>query len=268
VTCTEPQQCSGASTVPAWCTHQAGCHDGTRSSAGSAPPAARAWLLMEQYGPWPAWPLEAALNAPARKAADLAATLGIRVQLIRPPGRRPPVPRGRAGTARAAAEAIRPVRAFLGWSAGRRPWLRSGELTGTTCLPDSDLHKLSEGRLPSFGSPAAGPLILVCAHGRRNVCCARFGGPLARALAGRYPGVWETTHVGGDEYAANLVILPHGLYYGPVGVDAATAAISAYSRNEVLLSRYRGRAGQPSAVQAAEHSAMSRTGFRGIPGTV
>jgi hypothetical protein len=69
---------------------------------------------------------------------------------------------------------------------------------------------------PSFGEPAAEPLYLVCAHGRRDVCCARFGGPLARALSAAHPlQVWETTHVGGHRYAANLVILPHGLYYGP-----------------------------------------------------
>jgi hypothetical protein len=51
------------------------------------------------------------------------------------------------------------------------------------------------------------------------VCCARLGVPLAQALAARHPGpVWETTPVGGHRFAANLVLLPHGLYYGPVTV--------------------------------------------------
>lgn len=114
--------------------------------------------------------------------------------------------------------------------------------------------------------PTAGPVILVCAHGHRNVCCARFGGPLARGLAGHFDQIWETTHIGGDRYAASLVILPHGLYYGPVDMESATAAIAAYRRGEITPGRYRGRAGQPHDLQAAQHSAMIQTGFRGIPG--
>jgi hypothetical protein len=105
------------------------------------------------------------------------------------------------------------------------------------------------------------PLYLVCTHAQRNACCARLGGPLAKALAARQPGrIWETTHVGGHRYAANLVMLPHGLYYGPVGVDAAMAAISAYEQGTVLAERYRGRAGQPKPTQEAEHEQLARTG--------
>jgi hypothetical protein len=58
--------------------------------------------------------------------------------------------------------------------------------------------------------------------------------------------------VGGHRFAANLVILPHGLYYGPVGADAALAAIGAYQRGAVVAARYRGRAGQPQEEQEAE----------------
>src|SRR5436305_620153 len=81
------------------------------------------------------------------------------------------------------------------------------------------------------------------------------GAPLAQALANRHRGpVWETTHVGGHRFAANLVILPHGLYYGPVGVGPAAAAIDAYRRGAVLPGRYRGRAGQPRAEQEADYA--------------
>ena len=108
-------------------------------------------------------------------------------------------------------------------------------------------------------------MFLVCTHGKRNVCCARLGGPLAQTLATRHPGqVWETTHVGGHRFAANLVILPHGLYYGPVGVAEATAAIDAYQRGTVTAVRYRGRAGQPRPTQEAEHEALARAGSLGV----
>jgi len=115
--------------------------------------------------------------------------------------------------------------------------------------------------MPSFGVVWDDPLYLGCTHGKRNVCCARLGGLLAQALAARHPGpVWETTHVGGHRFAANLVLLPHGLYYGPVTVVLAAAAIDAYQRRSVVVDRYRGRAGQPQAEQEAEYARLAEGG--------
>ena len=48
--------------------------------------------------------------------------------------------------------------------------------------------------------------------------------------------------------------------YGPVGVDAAGAAIDAYQRGVVAAERYRGRAGQPRAMQEAEHARLVESG--------
>ena len=213
----------------------------------SAPEASRAWLLVEDPGPWPHEPAETALPAPLDGMVAAADALGIRVQMIRRPGRR-------------TANDVR--RVFVGWTAGAGPWLRYGELTaGSAALTELELKELSTGIPLRFGRPADEPVFLVCAHGQRNACCARFGAPLARALAARQPGqVWETTHVGGHRFAANLVILPHGLYYGPVGVAEATAAISAYARGGITPERYRGRAGQPKATQEAEYTRLTRDG--------
>ncbi len=124
-----------------------------------------------------------------------------------------------------------------------------------------DLEKLAAGSAPAFGSVVGEPVFLVCTHAQRSACCARWGGPLAQALAARYPGqVYQTTHLGGHRFAANLVILPHGLYYGPVGLDGAVAAIGAYERGTVEPARYRGRAGQPKATQQAEHALLAEGG--------
>jgi hypothetical protein len=216
----------------------------------SAPEASRAWLLIEHSGPWPPEPAEAVLPPPLHAVVSSAVGLGIRVQLIRRPGPR------RAGNARSV------FTVFAAWTGGSEPWLRRGEVPAESGSPAGlDLDRLSAGRPVSFGSPVSEPLFLVCGHAQRNACCARFGGPLAAGLAARYPGqVFRTTHVGGHRYAANLVILPHGLYYGPVGIEEATAAISAYERGTVAPGRYRGRAGQPRSTQQAEYELLARTG--------
>jgi hypothetical protein len=268
--------------VAAACEHGAESHDGTEPSMASAPEASRAWLLIEDPGPWPDEPVDTPLPAPLRALVSSASAFGIRVQMIRRPGRRP------MGQVRSV---------FAGWTAGSEPWLRRGEvfagsadltgaeptgaeptgaeptgaeptgadLTGADLtgadLTGLDLQGLSSGSEPPFGSRVSEPVFLVCTHALRSACCGRFGAPLARALAARHPGqVWETTHVGGHRFAANLVILPHGLYYGPVGVDAATAAISAYQRGAITPGRYRGRAGQPKSTQQDEHALLMRTG--------
>jgi hypothetical protein len=239
--------------VAAVCEHGAESHDGTEPAAASAPEASRAWLLIEHPGPWPHEAADAAQPAPLAALVSSAAELGIRVQMIRRPGRR------QVGDVRTV---------MAGWVAGPGPFLRRGELSAAApALAERDLRDLAAGVPPSFGSASGEPVFLVCTHAKRSACCARFGAPLAQALAARHPGqVWETTHVGGHRFAANLVILPHGLYYGPVGVEAATAAISAYQRGAVVPGRYRGRAGQPQPVQEAEHARLARAGSLPVAG--
>ena len=153
---------------------------------------------------------------------------------------------------------------FTAWTAGATPWLYRHDPDAAATLT-RQLAGLAGGEAPPTGRPVTTPLLLVCAHGRRDVCCARRGVPLARRLARTWPAeVWETTHVGGHRFAANLVILPHGLYYGPVAGSAAETAIAAYQRGEVMLDRYRGRAGQPAEVQRADYLAMEASGDRAL----
>jgi len=232
------------------CEHGAECHDGNIVSRASAPEASRAWLLIEHPGPWPHEAAEAALPSGLAELARAAENIGVRLQLIRKPGRR------RTGDTRSV---------FMGWTAGREPWLRRASVPASSPgLTERDLKELAAGdfgNVPAFGAPAGEPAFLVCTHAKRSVCCARYGIPLAQALTVRYPGqVWETSHVGGHRFAANLVIMPHGLYYGPVGLAGATAAIGAYQRGAVALDRYRGRAGTPRPVQEADHERLASAG--------
>jgi hypothetical protein len=101
-----------------------------------------------------------------------------------------------------------------------------------------------------------GPLFLVCTHGKRDRCCALHGRPLYDALRHEAGAerIWQSTHVGGDRFAGNVVVLPHGLYYGRVGPDDAAALLTATSSGQIDLDRYRGRSGYSFPVQAAERA--------------
>ncbi|MFD0905807.1 sucrase ferredoxin [Actinomadura sediminis] len=228
------------------CGHCPGSHTGERPCLASATTKARSWLLIEHPGPWPERVEDIAGPAPVVRALRAALRAGVRPQLIRRAGRRRDVP---------------PMQVYAAFSQGDRVWMEGREVADAGELDALDLDALAAGRSPGLGAPVADPVLLVCTHGKRNACCARTGAPLARSLASRFgPLVWETTHVGGDRFAANLVCLPHGFYYGDLGETEAVAAVDAYLRGEVVLDRLRGRAGTPEPVQAAEHFVRAHTG--------
>ena len=96
------------------------------------------------------------------------------------------------------------------------------------------------------------PLFAVCAHGTHDVCCAIRGRPVAQALNRVRPGrVWESSHVGGDRFAANVLVLPSGVLYGRVVESSARALVDAADRGGVLQHHLRGRVGFSPEVQAA-----------------
>jgi hypothetical protein len=229
---------------PKGCEHEAGSHTGLRPCLASATVKPRSWLLIEHPGPWAAEIGEMGLPIFAE-----AERHGVRTQLIRRTGRRRATP---------------PIQIYLCWS-GPDPWIEGRVLADPAELAGLDLAALARGTRPGFGEPVEDPLFLVCTHAKQNVCCATTGVPLARHLTKNFPEtLWETTHVGGDRYAANLVCLPHGLYYGDLDAAHADSAVAAYLRGEVVLDRFRGRAGLPEPAQAAEHFVRLRTGLLGV----
>ena len=218
------------------------CRAAAEPQAGTAPEATAGWLLIEHPGPWPAYGHPPDLPAALAAAADRLLGLGVRPQLIRRtdrPGRRP---RG--------APAV-----FLAGGDARGRWLERLDpeaLTGRQAAAALRPRALRAPRGPGLGRPA-GPLLLVCTHGRREVCCARYGRPVALALAARYgPAVWETTHVGGDRFAANLVLLPQGAYFGRLDPASAVRVAGLALAGILDLTAYRGTAGRTASRQSAE----------------
>jgi hypothetical protein len=202
------------------------------------------WLLIEQPGPWGRDALSSSRFDPrvAPLLARRSRTENVRLLLVRRPGDRL-TDSGR----RWAYVDSRPGREGLWWS-----------VRGT----DADLLDVPwDG---SVGEPAAGPTYLVCTHGGHDACCALRGRPLARSLPAPGPAdVWECSHLGGDRFAANVVVLPHGYYYGQVPGDGAEL-VAAHTRDQVALPWLRGRAGFSPAVQAAHQLARTELGLLGV----
>ena len=65
--------------------------------------------------------------------------------------------------------------------------------------------------------------------------------------------VWECSHIGGDRFAANVVVLPDSLYFGRVEPDSVLPMLEALDAGRVDLTSYRGRTSLSLAEQAVEH---------------
>lgn len=119
---------------------------------------------------------------------------------------------------------------------------------------------------PSGWQRLDAPLVLVCTNGRHDSCCATFGRPLVRAMRdSRWAtALWECSHIGGDRFAANVVILPQGLYYGRVEPDEVESLLGAHDAGKLLLDRYRGRSTFGFGEQAAEYFVRREYGLDGI----
>jgi hypothetical protein len=108
------------------------------------------------------------------------------------------------------------------------------------------------------------PLYLVCAHSKRDVCCAVRGRPLAAALEARRPGrVWECSHTGGHRFAPIVLALPVGALYGrvPAGDAGADSLIAATERAEIIPELLRGLIGFAPVEQAAIGQLMIAQGL-------
>jgi hypothetical protein len=136
----------------------------------------------------------------------------------------------------------------------------SFELAGHEQLRELDLTDVTAGAAVEH------PLFLVCTHGKHDPCCARYGRPLYEGLCDEAEAsrVWQTTHVGGDRFAGNLVCLPEGVYYGRAEREDAPWILDEHLAGRILLERYRGRSIYPFAVQAAERAIREETGLLGI----
>lgn len=108
------------------------------------------------------------------------------------------------------------------------------------------------------GERVPGPVVLVCTHGKHDPCCAVAGRPVAAALAAAGHDVWESSHLGGDRFAANAVLLPRGDYLGRLSPGDAARVVDAYAAGVLPPTYHRGRCTLPWPAQAAERALRER----------
>jgi hypothetical protein len=210
-------------------------------------PVESSWLFVEYPGSW-ARAAVAESRMPDHVRAFLAGLDGIRVQLIRRHGRPPD-----AG-----------VRVFTAIAGQAGCAVETAVLPGLDALLGLEVGALTAGDSPGL-SPYNRPLWLVCTNGRRDLCCAERGRPLADVLAGRWPeATWETTHLGGHRFAGTLLALPSGLALGRLDPGSAVAACEGIEAGEWPAGWARGRCGVSPAAQVAEHHLRTTSGLTRI----
>jgi hypothetical protein len=221
------------------------------SAEGGEPLAATAsridhWLLVEYRGLWSPEPLAGSALSEAvkdRLQEQVAALPRSRLLFIRRPDRR-----------------SRPeLTCFFG-----RTREEGSRFVRLELESHEDLLGVDFTSWP--GNPLEHPLLVVCTHGKRDRCCARYGRPLYDALCAVMDEdhLWQCTHVGGDRFAGNLVCFPEGLYFGRVDPADAWALLEEYLAGRIHLPRYRGRCCYSFPVQAAEVASRHEARARGI----
>ena len=203
------------------------------------------WLLVEHTGAWgpESVPSGRMPVAAARALAATASRAGARLLMLRRP----------SGSAD---EPGRWVYAVDSRPGSERVLARHVE-------DDAELVALQPpyGTVTPGWTAVDGPLLLVCTHGKHDRCCATRGRPVAKALSTRHPAAtWECSHVGGDRFAANLLVLPQGLYFGRVEPDEALELVASLAVGDLPSARLRGRSSISLPAQAAQQFARERLG--------
>jgi hypothetical protein len=110
--------------------------------------------------------------------------------------------------------------------------------------------------------------IFVCTHGAIDACCAKFGYPAYRELKNlaiaseTNTRVWRCTHFGGHRFAATMLEMPSGRYWGRMKPRYFSGLISRDVPTSEMRACYRGWATLPHTLQqVAEGEAFVRGGW-------
>ena len=217
----------------------------------------RRWLVVEQPGPWGRNAIVESRLDPeiGLRLQEAGRRHGVRIVLMRRPGWRD--------------DHVDRRRVYAAHTGHRSSWLERFDLDDAAQLLDLDLQAIASREPPGLGAPGPESVHLVCTNGRHDACCADFGRPVVRALAAAsHPEVWECSHIGGDRFAANIVCLPTGVYFGRVEPDDAVGMLADFATGLLDLDHYRGRSCYSPLAQAAELFLRRELGEARLDGVV
>lgn len=209
----------------------------------------RGYLLVETPLPWPR---DIAQIPALAEAGQLAAQEGLRVQALVPsdlgaePGER---------------------RVIL-HSAGDGPFTgyHRQEARAEGSIAGAARRLIDRGPSTARDSTSSATDVLVCTHGRRDVCCGSRGTDLALQLAAEGPPegvhVWRTSHTGGHRFAPTFVVLPQGTGWAFADPSLVGAVLGRSVPFAQVSGHYRGCAGLSGPqVQALERSVLEQVGW-------
>lgn len=207
---------------------------------------ATTWLLVEVRGAWPRDVADEGGLAPeaqASVAAWLEQHQPSRLLFIRRAGR-----------------AGEPRLAFV---------VRATETTADVRQIDVDeAGGLAGVDLASDGVVVGRQLVLVCAHGTRDACCALRGNAVFGTLAAHLSAdeLWLSSHQGGHRFAANVLVLPSGIQLGRVSPGNSARIVGDALSGTIALDHYRGRTAYTRREQAAEQVIRESYGLVDVGG--
>lgn len=147
----------------------------------------------------------------------------------------------------------------------------AAERTDVPALLDALLQRAGEDTadLPSAVGPA-GVDVLVCAHGRRDPCCGRFGTTLQAELAERRPDarVWRCSHTGGHRYAPTAVTVADGRFWAYLDADLVAGILDRSVDVAALDGHARGTTALDPWGQAVEHRLLAEHGWAWLDGSI
>ncbi len=128
------------------------------------------------------------------------------------------------------------------------------------CLLDDNLaHQNTENQTRD---------ILVCTHGSRDKCCAKYGNTFYRQalttvanLSLNHIRIWQTTHFGGHRFAPTAIDFPEGRYYGRLDQASFTSILTRTGDIKSLKNVYRGWGILPYPAQILEREMMMMYGW-------
>lgn len=206
----------------------------------------RGWVCLEFTAAWGRDVLDGTalgeeLATELSRRADAA---DVRIMFIRHPGRSEPLTSGHT--------------VLLARTHPDDSWCERVKIDTPFDLLDIDFAVLA-GPAPGLGDRVEEPMVLVCAHGKRDQCCAVFGRPVAAELVRSFgEHVWECSHTGGHRFAPSMILLPSGYTYGRLSEADSLEAVESAMSGSVYLPGLRGRStwtpqGQVSEIAVRQH---------------